>query len=163
MQSKNKPEPYEKGSFSENFRENPFRVPEGYFDSFHERLLERLDGESHNKPVPLLKIPRKLIAAAALVFVLLSIGTVVLTRYYMKTEPVGLPNFSLTLGDLEAIYGMDRFDEYTLVSFYLENTLEFQGEADIRDAISSDSNITNEDIQEYLIESNELENLLLNL
>jgi hypothetical protein len=106
-----------------------------------------------------------LLTAAAILVILMSIGTALLIKFYNNPLPVELSSFTISLDDLEEAYGMERFDEYMLVSFYLENTdeINFSEEFKLTDKLPSDSTITSEDIEDYLIESNELENLLLNL
>jgi hypothetical protein len=149
----------------DHLKESPFRIPEGYFETFNERLQERMDKDNLPKTAPTYRISHKLFKAAAILVILMSIGTALLIKYYNNPLPAELSSFTISLDDLEEAYGMERFDEFTLVSFYLENTdeINFSEEFKLTDKLPSDSTITTEDIEEYLIESNELENLLLNL
>ena len=163
--TKHRNKPDTAGHFPENLKENPFTVPEGYFESFNERLMEKIVQESPSKVTPVYRISRKVLATAAVVIIFLALGSVLLVRYYHRPAPAALPDFTVTLNDLDEGLGMERFDEFTLVSFYLENSeeLNYQENGTTMEKLSVDSTISNKDIEQYLIESNQLENLLLNL
>lgn len=163
--SKYKPGPDHKDPIPENLKENPFNVPEGYFERFTERLMERMEEERRHKTAPVLRITQRTLAVAAVLVLFLSIGTYMILKNPDKSESSSSPYFAVTLDDLEEFYGMERFDEYTLVSFYLDNIDEIHSfrQVESSDKLPSDQNISMEDIEKYLMENNELENLLLNL
>jgi hypothetical protein len=144
---------------------NPFQVPDGYFEGFRDRLDSRLNEAAGSAPSvgrPVLSF-RWPVAAAAVILLIVAVS-VILLRTDRPAEPVEIPEFTITLEDIEETYGMDSFDEFTLVNFYLENQAEDADAINIaKDELISDTTIKESDIEQYLLQSNELENLLLNL
>jgi hypothetical protein len=90
-------------------KSNPFEVPEGYFDSFQNRMADRIIKESAQKQpkaVPALLRP-KLIAAFSSVAVLLVVGNIFLfqkkeTKTFSASELAEIIEYSAISGTSEA-------------------------------------------------------------
>jgi hypothetical protein len=162
---KNKPQDinHQEAQFRKMTGKNPFQVPEGYFEGFRDRLDSRLNqatgsAPSVGRPVHSFRWP---VAAAAVILLMVAVS-VILLRTDRPAEPADIPEFTVTLEEIEETYGMDSFDELTLVNFYLETQAEDADAINFtKDELISDTTIMESDIEQYLLQSNELENLLL--
>lgn len=135
------------------FKGNPFQVPDHYFEDLPGRIKSSIEQDKSRKHLFYLRpVVQKALLAAAGLALLIGLAIMLLNErndthvYFGQFNGVSVPDIDLTLlpGDI---------DEYTLVSFILE-TKDFTG-------ISSGADITNEEIKTYLLETNNIEPLIL--
>ncbi|MFO7615368.1 MAG: hypothetical protein R6W71_12100 [Bacteroidales bacterium] len=142
-----------RNDFPASFKVNPFQVPDHYFDELPGRIKTRIEQDKLRKrqfymhPV----VQKALLAAAGLA---LLIGLAIALLYERNDEPVYFGQINgISMMDIETTLLTGDIDEYTLVSFILE-TDEFSG-------MSSGTDITDEEIKSYLLETNNIESLIL--
>lgn len=145
----------------EKFR-NPdnFIVPEGYFESFQQRLTNKIrEQKTGIRPI---RSKRIMIPAAALFVLLLGISAVlVFTRNQEISPAVNYPH--VTVDDLDAAFMTDNLNESMVVDHLLTTTGdEQQGEA-VEFTIDDSGYPSSEEIIEYLMQSNDIESLLITL
>ena len=136
-----------------SFQESPFQVPDHYFDELPGRIKTRIEQDKLRKrqfymhPV----VQKALLAAAGLA---LLIGLAIALLYERNDDHVFFGQINgISMMDIETTLLPGDIDEYTLVSFILE-TEEFSG-------MSSGTEITDEEIKSYLLETNNIEPLIL--
>ena len=99
--------------------ENPFRVPEGYFESFQQQLLGSLPDRVVAEPVPVrvsmwTKVRPWLSAAAIVCGVVLAVGV------YRGLEK---PDKGILAEGVEQVLTEDEMSDYMATSFFDEYTL----------------------------------------
>ncbi len=123
-------------------RENPFRVPDGYFDRFPTKMSERIVQKKprFTFPFPSLLKPIPIFVTAALIITVGIIGL----KTFTKSE-VALSNEEIS----DYVYQEGIIDEFTE-----EELLEYSDLAFIEKDKSTNQNINIDDqtIQEYLID-----------
>ncbi len=71
-------------NWEDRAKDNPFRVPQGYFESFEERVMSRITEESRKESKRILSIPMiRWVAGVAAVFLL---GLIGVQQFYMKPQ-----------------------------------------------------------------------------
>jgi hypothetical protein len=69
-------------------KDNPFTLPDGYFESFRERLNNRMtEGNAEPRPVILLRPRYRLVTVAALIVILLVTGGIRLLQISYRSAP----------------------------------------------------------------------------
>jgi hypothetical protein len=130
-------------------KEPPFSVPEGYFENFHARLMEKIELERKpgifEKPYRSLK-PVLAIAAAVATIILGGYGIIKLSQNTgNKTEPVQ------EFADVIDYYIYDFDDETILTVFNGESDLNYLNniykEEDIAKYLSEDDDIDYSELQ----------------
>jgi hypothetical protein len=155
--------PNSREDFPDNYRENPFSVPEGYFNDLPGRIMQ-------NKAIAKEKRVRHMAehsrpwAIAAVIVILAGIFSVIFYQRQDKTETE--PTFfTISLSDFEQVYPLESLDEYTLVNYF--STSAEVPDVSFNDVfwniVQEDSSLDTSDIKQYLLQSNEIENLLLEL
>ena len=153
------------GDLPENLKENPFRVPEGYFENFRERMMNRREMNAFINQPRVIPLHRRIWAVAATILIMAGLASIVLLIRQNKYDTSDLQYFTISIDDLEQVYPLESLDEYTLVNYCLENenAASLIGEGAIQSTIKQDTFINNQDIEQYLFQSNDLENLLIDL
>ncbi|MBW6460715.1 MAG: hypothetical protein K0B08_09095 [Bacteroidales bacterium] len=139
--------------FPGSFRSNPFHVPDHYFDELPGRIKSRIEQDKSRKRLFYLRpvVQKALLAAAGLA---LLIGLAIALLHERNDVHVYIGQFNgISAPDIEATLLPSDLDEYTLVSFILE-TQDFTG-------MPSGTDITDEEIKSYLLETNNIEPLIL--
>ncbi len=146
-------------------KENPFAVPEGYFDSLPTSIQEKIESHSHKLSIfeqilTLFKQPKYSVTAVLTIAIL-----IVVMFVFIKPSEKETPFFSdITIDDIineypEFIYDLD---ESTIIEIlYAENgqdTYDF-----FENDIYTDTTITDDDIIEYLEDENVETELIYNL
>jgi hypothetical protein len=103
-------------------------------------------------------------AIAAVIVILAGIFSVIFYQRQDKTETE--PTFfTISLSDFEQVYPLESLDEYTLVNYF--STSAEVPDVSFNDVfwniVQEDSSLDTSDIKQYLLQSNEIENLLLEL
>lgn len=157
-------EPNIRDEFPGNFRENPFHIPEGYFNDLTGKLMRDKAvavGEIHPKKA---EWGRHALAIAAVIVILAGIISVIIHER-MGAPETELPYFTISLKDFEQAYPLESLDEYTLVNYFSTSgevpDMSFNNA--FWNIVQEDSSLNVKDIQQYLLQSNEIENLLLEL
>lgn len=133
-------------------RQNNLSVPEGYFDSFEQRLMERIKENEAGKVIPLRanrwSIFRSQIALAAgfIVFVVLSY---VMINFILNKNS----NESIEYAELLE-YEMTKLDEAYLMDTYSEEQAEISSEENIDYSEAVIEYLASEDIDLDLIAEN---------
>ena len=112
----------------------PFKVPEGYFDQFEDKLMERIMEESEKKKVRLLS--PKLVRWISGVAAVLLIGFIGFQQLHLKPMQIAM--------DQESMYAVIEFyaqdlDDASLAEFMAEN-----------DAFAEDMLNTDDDLLDYM-------------
>jgi hypothetical protein len=106
--------------------ENPFRVPEGYFESFQQQLLSSLPERTASEKVPVrvsmwTKVRPWLSAAAIVCGLVVAVGVF---RGLEKPEKGILAEsreYTMTEDEMSDYMATSFFDEYTLYTYLTEN------------------------------------------
>jgi hypothetical protein len=153
------------GDLPEYLKENPFRAPEGYFENFHEKLMSRQEIDAFINQPRVIPLYRRIWAVAATILIMAGLASLVILSRQDKYNSIDLQYFTIDIDDLEQEYPFESLDEYTLVNFCVENenAANLFGEGAIQSTIKQDTFINNQDIEQYLMQSNDLENLLIDL
>ncbi|GAB4277747.1 MAG: hypothetical protein Kow0068_00980 [Marinilabiliales bacterium] len=125
-------------------KKNPFEVPEGYFETFPDKLLNKINEEQtkkspFNRIVSIIKPQLKLAAA----FLLLAMFAFLITYFITDNQTDNLTNNNIPESQLNSPeqYIIDYIDNDEIISMINNDTL------------SSDDEIDNETIVEYLIDN----------
>ncbi|MEZ5082813.1 MAG: hypothetical protein R2750_05125 [Bacteroidales bacterium] len=141
-------------------RENPFRVPENYFDELPEKIRIRLeqDGAKAEGGIRLKTIKPLfyITSAAASILIFLSVWFFVKRDQEMSDAFTGISFETLMNESPELI---EYMDEHSLIDVLLVNSTEAIDFGDV--SLDLDSNLTNEDIYDYLYYDEEISNELL--
>ena len=121
----------------EQGRQNPFLVPEGYFDGFAERLQERIGSKEE---VRRRKILRPAFIYVAGLLLLLIIGYSI-SRISLAPHPLKLDSEAPMASLVQ--YSLDNIDEQTIVEAIGKSTQD-----------SASSEISKEEILKYLQDQN---------
>ena len=122
---------------------NPFKTPEGYFESLEDRIMERVDGEpvksSGSRVIQLLKPALGLVASITLVYMLV---------YYPLSR--FLPDYLARTEQHIEQPAVNPVDEY------LRNLVSFMNESALYDILGSDhqtaeSAFETEELLDYLV------------
>lgn len=107
--------------FQPDKKENPFVVPENYFQDFDSNMMRKIKGEDGTFKVPVRQMMKPYLYIAAGFLLFFTIGRLVLTN--MRTEQqVDLASNTLTLEqEMDIIYS--EVDEFTITDYLLENDL----------------------------------------
>lgn len=110
-------------------KERPFKVPEGYFEQFHEQLMNQLP-ETHSTPAPAEKVTLITRIKPWLYMAATFVGTIFVVQALMYVQEMRIPTDNLAetdayTQDLEELYAeeVDHFmssslyDEYVLYSY----------------------------------------------
>jgi hypothetical protein len=136
-------------------RENPFSVPGDYFQDFNARLDDRIRKESR----PVVRFSRNYRLAAAALALLITIGSVVIYRQQHPSVTAEPSILTVSVQDLDESGLVDRIAEYTLMELFPESNIDLL-EGDI---LSEPDGITDDEIEQYLLQSNEIESLIENM
>lgn len=142
-----------RNDISGSFQESPFQVPDHYFDELPGRINSRIEQDKTHRRLICMRpaVQKALLAAAGLA---LLIGLAIALLYERNDDHVFFGQINgISMMDIETTLLPGDIDEYTLVSFILE-TEEFSG-------MSSGTEITDEEIKSYLLETNNIEPLIL--
>lgn len=128
-------------------KKNPFKVPEGYFENFTERVMQQIENETHLTPkISMWKTWRSSVAIAASIIVIsiFSIGIYQFTKNpkTINTSIAAIPVAADTAADEELSF----VDENHIVDVIITNTPEIKVEGD--------------DIIEYLVDDDVDVNLI---
>lgn len=141
-------------------KENPFRVPENYFDELPEKIRIRLEKDGADAKGGIKMRPIKplfyITSAAASILIFLSVWFFVNRAQEMPAALTGISFETLMTESPELI---EYMDEQTLIDVLLvhsDETIEF---GDVSSDL--DSSFTNEDIYDYLYDDDEISNELL--
>ena len=122
-------------------RENPFTVPQGYFDSFPTLMSEKIASHS-SKPawsVFFQKVFRpRFVVTACVLAVAITSGVI----YFNRDIPVNNPEIIISYNDLKNSDYLDQMDESDLVEAYSSSEQEL-----------SQDNSKNSSIENYLIDN----------
>lgn len=107
-------------------KENPFRVPEGYFESFQQQLLSSLPERAAAKQVPVrvsmwTKVRPWLSAAAIVCGMVLAVGVFRGLDKPDKGILAGNQGTVLSEDEMSDLMATSFFDEYTLYSYLTGN------------------------------------------
>src|SRR5664279_2663674 len=126
-----------KSGISEQGKQNPFLIPEGYFGRFRERLQERIGSEGEVGRRKILRPAFFYIAGLCLLLIIgYSISRITLAPHALKIES-DAPMASLIQ------YSLDNIDEHTIVEAITKSTQD-----------SASSEISREEILKYLQDQN---------
>jgi len=128
-------------------------VPDHYFDKLPGRIKSRIEqGKPHKRLIYMRPVVQKALLAAAGLALL--IGLAIALLYERNDDHVYFGQINgISMMDIKTTLLPGDIDEYTLVSFILE-TEGFSG-------MSSGTEITDEDIKSYLLETNNIEPFIL--
>lgn len=115
---------------------NPFRVPDNYFEEVNRKILANAAGSPGIKQLSFFQKSRPVLAAAAALAVLLTIGYLTVKLTDKKAEMTGISEL-LTV-DPELL--IDEIDMTTL-----------ENDADIQSALDEGSGLSNDVIIDYLV------------
>jgi hypothetical protein len=133
---------------------NPFEVPEGYFESQPDRIMDKVR-EIKGKKIYLQPRIRNL-AAAAVILILVTIGSVFLFNGQEDIDE-SLPDISMSDLYMYNINSLAELEESYLLSLINSDSLDLQV------FMAPDTSDINDDIiREYLLAENHIEYLLLN-
>lgn len=136
--------------------EMPFKVPEGYFETLPEKILAKCEESDKSTVRSFYNRPLfRAMAAAAAVLILAVVINFMLTDAPAETgsyadftpQEVYEYNFS-NLAELEEAYLLSFVEDETMDELFLKE--------------SSEANITDEDIIDYLLAENHIEYLIIN-
>ncbi len=130
-------------------KENPFRVPEGYFDSLPGRISEAVSGEQSGAEAPrgFFSLLRPQLALAA-GFLILVVAGYVAVQLILKPGNGNGNNYQNIAEYVE--FNLDDFDESEIMEMVGGNPTEKESFADL-----------DEEIIEYLVNENIDENTIL--
>lgn len=125
-------------------RENPFRVPDGYFDRFPMKMSDRIVQEKSRFtfPFPSLLKPIPMFATAAVIIVVSIVGIKTLTTSDEALSQEEISNY---------VYQEGIIDELTEEEILEYSDLAFSEEDTTKQTINN-SSIDDQSIQEYLID-----------
>ncbi len=107
----------------QNRGKNPFSVPEGYFNTLEDTVMEKIQEEEGTIKVPLLKVMKPYLYMAAGFLLIFWVGRTILSN----SEHTGN---ALTANELSADEEMDliysEVDDFTITNYLLENELDEQ-------------------------------------
>lgn len=147
-----------KNEFASKEREKQFfKSPEGYFDKLPDRVMQRVTAETQQK-ARILPLRRKsaLFAAAATLFLLISVGSLFLVRNNSGALPAEMEIAEADIIDQLLIY--DYSEEVLIGLISSGEELSEEGQA-----IIPDSSFTDEEILDYLLNNGMSESELYNL
>lgn len=143
---------------SENYRKNPFSTPQGYFDDFAARLGHRIAKESNPK-ARAIHIRRSTWLAAASLVLLASLASVLILRQPSNPAEELSTLSGINVQDIAESGLLNDLDDYTLLEYFPESNISL-----LEDEISQAANeISDEEIRQYLLESNQIESLIQTL
>ena len=153
-------------SFPEG-RNNPFVVPEGYFDSLPDNIMKRIKKQSPDKS-GLIHFSKHYVryAAAAVILVAMTLTGILIFRDKPSTDTIVLENITIEY------FLNNGFDEAIITEYIVDNTSPVLAQDIIMAETLSNSvieselpaNETDEElIKEYLMENGITESELLNL
>lgn len=107
--------------FSSKRGENPFSVPDNYFENFEDRFLDNYKKQQGDFKVPLVKMMKPYLYIAAGFLLLFTIGRTVLINTDTFNDEV-LTSQALSVDEeMELIYS--EIDDFTIINYLLENDL----------------------------------------
>ncbi len=140
--------------------DQPFMVPEGYFDKLSDRIMERIQNGTVQKP-PVIPIYRKpaYIYAAAIAIILIAVAGILFFSS-VNNSSKGLMPSEITISDLYDNYIDQSVDEYTLQTYYARTLTENPDSSVNKNKTGTDTSINRQAIETYLLESYDPENVL---
>jgi hypothetical protein len=142
---------------NKNIKQNPFRVPENYFDELPSRIEQRIAGrESMPSKEVLSLFNNPGLRVAASLFLIIGLATVIFFVFYDNTNV----ETSLTMQDDYSIvkeYLLHDIDNSELFQAYLEMSLETEN----GNLLSSESP-QEQEVIDYLLEDELIEYYLIN-
>lgn len=109
-------------------KKNPFKTPEGYFDSFEEKMMQSIQKEVPSKP-KVVQMMRPYLYIAAGFLLILTIGNMVLKPF------ADLGNQQLAthtiIVDEELEFMLSQTDDYSLIDFFIEEEVSWIDETEI--------------------------------
>ena len=170
MLRSDKPGSPDNGNTLNKYAKNePYLVPEGYFENLPGSIMDRIRKEPLAPPRVLPIYRLKIFLAAAAACIVLAAGLTILLMFYGRNQVQPVPaSASITIQDLNNADFVSSIDDRTLVDLLLEapdtitkGNQKTTIEKDLGNSLwSKDTLITNKDIEDYLVENNELEALL---
>ena len=92
-----------------------FNVPENYFDSLHDSIMNKTKDIELNKTKTIFFTPKKIMAYAATIIILIGVSI------YLTPKEIIIDN-ELAFED---VYATEYFEAFTETEFDLENNIEF--------------------------------------
>ena len=154
----------EEGQFSGDLKlEDPYFVPEGYFDELQKNLMERIRSENEQS-LRFRRASRSIALYAAAAVVLLATVSAVLFYTLRPTAFQDAASIQITLDDLEAASLIDEFNESSIIDEVVAST---DPSVLTEEASGIDGSMLEEvspaDIIQYLLETNNIESLTYEL
>jgi hypothetical protein len=145
--------------FPQGLKENPFRVPEGYFQDFSRKVDARIAAEARTKAANVVQLRPRIWLAAASLALLVTIGSVIILRQQPRPEPGDVNAQVVSVQDIDDSGLIDRIDEFTIMDLFPEDNIYLLEE----DINSTFDDISDDDIKQYLLQSNEIEGIIQNM
>ncbi len=141
-----------------NLKANPFSVPEGYFRDFPEKIAQRIENEGRNQSSRVIRVKRRTWLAAAAVVIILVTGSIFLFPDQDPHETRMISYSSISLQDIEEAGILVNLEDFTLVDYFPEEDIAgLQNEI-----LEGNTEFSRQDIEQFLLQSNEIEHLINN-
>lgn len=102
--------------------ENPFSVPDNYFEGFEDKFMDNMKRAEGDFKVPLVKMMKPYLYLVAGFLLLFTIGRTVLISVDNGDDDVITSQVLSAEEELELIYS--EVDDFTITNYLLENDLE---------------------------------------
>ena len=132
----------------ERFRKDPYKVPEGYFAGFPDRMMERLNQAVTVRPLAKQRLIRPWMAWVSGIAAVLAVGWFGVRTYYLK--PMQEVRFQENIALFVDYYG-EELHEGQLAGFFEENKIDIKKETstEVNELIQIEPDLA----EEYIYES----------